>query len=82
VVTVTPANRKRFERLGVATVRLDLQWGVFVEPGDDRNQALEWLAEQDRATACREAFKYRAMLILTLVAAVAACIAAWPVVKG
>ena len=81
-MTITPANRELFEKLGATTVRLDVHMGEFIQTVADQNQALEWLAEQDRATARREAFKYWAMLILTLIAAVAACVAAWPVVKG
>jgi type IV secretory pathway component VirB8 len=44
-------------------------------------EAQEWMHEQQTKLERREAFRFWSMLIFTLIAAVAACIAAEPVVK-
>jgi hypothetical protein len=86
LVTITPNNRKLFESMGVDAVRIDLlrvfEGNQKIPPGPARDQALEWLKEQEVEQRRGETWRYRIMVWLTLVAAVAACIAAWPIVKG
>jgi hypothetical protein len=81
-MTITPNNRKLFESMGVHAVRTDLlrafKGNQRIPPGE----ALEWLSEQEGKQRRRETWRYWIMLWLTLVAAIAACIAAWPIVKG
>jgi hypothetical protein len=42
----------------------------------------DWLAEKEVEERKRSSLQYWAMIILTAIAAIAACIAAWPVLKG
>jgi hypothetical protein len=72
-MAITDENRRLFEDLGAQVVRNDMGMGVFFDLAD-REQALEWLAEIDRR---RENFLRWIMFGLTVVAAVAAVIAAW-----
>jgi hypothetical protein len=85
-MTITPNNRKLFESMGVDAVRTDLlrafEGNQRIPPGPGRHQALEWLSEQERKQRRRETLRYWITVGLTLVAAIAACIAAWPIVKG
>jgi hypothetical protein len=84
-MTITPDNRKLFESMGVDAVRTDLlrafEGNQRIPPGPGRQQALEWISEQERKQRRRETLRYRIMVVFTVVAAIAACIAAWPVVK-
>jgi hypothetical protein len=84
-MTITPANRKLFESLGVDVVRTDLLRGfegnVRIPRGPARDEAVEWLTEQERKQRKRETRRYWFMMGLTLVAAIAASIAAWPTIK-
>jgi hypothetical protein len=83
---ITPNNRKLFESLGVDVVRTDLLRGfegnTRIPRGPARVEALEWLTEQDGVQRRRETRRYWVMVFLTLVAAIAASIAAWPTLKG
>lgn len=85
VMTITPDNRKLFESMGVDAVRTDLlrafEGNQRIPPGPGRHQALEWLSEQERKQRRRETWHYWFMFVFTLVAAIAACIAALPIVK-
>jgi hypothetical protein len=85
-MTITPENRKLFESMGVDAVRTDLLRGFEgnqrIPPGPGRHQALEWLSEQERKQRRRETWRYWTTVWLMLIAAIAACIAAWPIVKG
>ena len=84
-MTVTLNNRKLFESMGVDAVRTDLlrafEGNQKIPPGPGRHQALEWLSEQERKQRRRETRRYWFMFVFTLVAAGAACIAAWSIVK-
>jgi hypothetical protein len=79
---ITAQNRARFEKMGPSFVRLDIAVGEFITTRGDQEQAFEWLNEKDLAARRREGFRYWFMIALTAVAAVAACIAAWPIIKG
>jgi hypothetical protein len=84
--TISPDNRKQFESMGIEAVRVDLLRGFEVNEriarGPARQEALDWLAEQDGKQRRRETIRYWSMVVLTAIAAFAACIAAWPIVKG
>jgi hypothetical protein len=47
-----------------------------------RGDIEDWLIEKETSTRKSNSRQFCAMLILTAIAAVAACIAAWPVLKG
>jgi hypothetical protein len=84
-MTITSNNRKLFESMGVDAVRTDLLRafeGNQRIPPAGRHEALEWLSEQEGKRRRRETRRYWFMFVFTLVAAIAACIAAWPIVKG
>jgi hypothetical protein len=85
-MTVTPNNRKLFESIGVDAVRTDLlrafEGNQRIPAGPGRHQALEWLSEQERKQRRRETLQYWLMFAFTVVAAIAACVAALPVVMG
>jgi hypothetical protein len=73
--------------MGVELVRIDLlrgfEGGVIRQgAGADRQQADEWITEQDRKRRRYERLRDAALILLAAVAAIAAMIAAWPVVKG
>jgi hypothetical protein len=48
----------------------------------NQDAAAAWLREQRDPDELREAGRFWGMRILTLIAAVAACIAAWPIIHG
>jgi hypothetical protein len=82
---IRPENRARFEQMGIELVRIDLLRGF--EGGMLRNEGLrqqadEWITEQDRKNRRYERLRDLALIVLTAIAAGAAMIAAWPVVKG
>ena len=85
LMTITPDNRKLFDSMGVDAVRTDLQRGFEgnqrIPPGPGRHEALEWLSEQEHKQRRRETLRYWFMFVFTVVAAIAACIAAGPIVK-
>jgi hypothetical protein len=76
-MTITPENRRRFEEMGYEMVRLDLlrafEGGCRIQ-GLDRDQAGEWVSEQDRKQR-RTATRIAALTLI------AAAIAAAPVIK-
>jgi hypothetical protein len=78
-VSIRPEIRGRFEKQGVYLTRQNLQMGNL--DGREHQEAIMWLAEEERKTTQRESARYSLMLFFTIVAAVAAIIAAWPVVK-
>jgi hypothetical protein len=49
--------------------------------GPEQQEAVRWIAEQQHASERRDAARYRMMPFFTIVAALAASIAAWPIVK-
>lgn len=56
--------------------------GSRVQDGAMRGEAVAWFAEQRALHERRENRRYLAMVILTFIAALAACIAVWPILKG
>ncbi len=72
-------SRVKFEKQGVLLTKLNLQMGNM--DGPEQQEAVSWIAEQQRASEQRDAVRYRWMLFFTIVAAMAASIAAWPTVK-
>jgi type IV secretory pathway component VirB8 len=68
--------------MGAAFVRLDIAMGQFIESNADQKEAFDWLHEQETIARKSRVRQFWAMIILTAIAAVAACIAAWPVLKG
>jgi hypothetical protein len=81
-MTVSPQNRAQFEIMGAAGLRSDMITGNYIKNRDTLDQAHEWLKEQDSIKERRESVRFWSMILLTAAAAIAACIAAWPVVKG
>jgi hypothetical protein len=80
-MTIEPASRVRFEGLGLSLMRIDVPVGAVISD-NLRDQALERIAEQEDAQTRRESWGFRVMIFLTAIAAIAACIAAWPVIKA
>jgi hypothetical protein len=76
-MTITPENRRRFEKMGYEMVRLDLlrafEGGCKIE-GADRDQAGEWVSEQNRK-------QQRIGTWIAVLTLIAAAIAAAPVIK-
>lgn len=68
-------SRAKFERLGLNFVRQRFGMGNF--DGEENVEAQRWMIEADR----KQRREQRAMLWLTLIAAVGAVIAAVPVVQ-
>jgi hypothetical protein len=93
---ITPDLRENFELYGTEVVALALGLGVLpvgsVQTGMpsfvlrmvlmNQTPAIEWLRERRDREERRESLGYWSMLILTAIAAIAACIAAYPIVKG
>ena len=77
-MTITPANRQKFEQMGYEQVRLDLLRGFEgnckIEGRDNRDQALEWMGQQERS-------RWRMSSVLLWLTLGAAVIAALPVIK-
>jgi hypothetical protein len=76
---IRPESRAKFEKQGVLLTRLNLQMGNM--DGPEQQEAIRWIAEQEHARERRDVARYRMMLFFTVVAALAASIAAWPIVK-
>jgi hypothetical protein len=68
--------------MGAAGLRADMITGNYIKNVDTLNQAHEWLIEQDSIKERRESVRFGSMILLTAAAAIAACIAAWPVING
>ncbi|MGC2341735.1 MAG: hypothetical protein WA453_09170 [Methyloceanibacter sp.] len=84
-MAISPENRTRFEAMGVELVRIDLLRafeGSMIARGTDRQQADEWITEQDRKRRRYGCWRDAALLLLTAIAAIGAAIAAWPVIRG
>jgi hypothetical protein len=84
-MAISPENRTRFEAMGVELVRIDLLRafeGTMIARGTDRQQADEWITEQDRKRRRYGCWRDAALLLLTAIAAIGAAIAAWPVIRG
>jgi hypothetical protein len=89
-MAISDESCARFEGIGVEPIRRELAVGnVFYLHGPEmRRQAQEWVVEQDAKLAEGtksgrriENIKYFVALFVSVVAAVAAMIAAWPVIK-
>jgi hypothetical protein len=72
-------SRVKFEKQGVYLTRLNVQMGNM--EAREQQEAITWLAEEEHKSATQETARYRLMLFFTFVAAAAALVAAWPVVK-
>jgi hypothetical protein len=78
-MSITPEHRKKFEKQGYDLTRQCLQMGIVDRQENIAAQA--WLTEQERKRRRSETWRFWWMLIFTIVAAVGASIAAWPIVK-
>ena len=76
---IRPESRAKFEKQGVFLTKLNLQMGNM--DGPEQQEAVSWIAEQERASKQRDSVRYGWMLFFTIAAAMAASIAAWPIVK-
>ena len=69
---------------GIEVTRMRLAQGLPIVRDSNRNPppglAAEWLAKQDRKRECRDGWRFWSVLIFTVVAALAAAVAAVPVV--
>ena len=86
-MTIDPDNRKMFERMGTDAVRIDLlrsfEGNERIPRGTTaRQEAVDWLSEQDCKQRRRETRHYWVIVGLTAIAAIAGCIAAWPIIEG
>ena len=79
---IDPQNRALFEKIGLEVMRIDFPMGTVIPDGPARGQALEWIAEQEAKQRRRDTCRFWAILIFTIIAAVAACIAAWPILRS
>jgi type IV secretory pathway component VirB8 len=80
-MTIRPKSRAKFEKLGLQYVRKDIGFGFSIEDALQTEEAKEWMHEQEIKLERRESWRFWSMLLFTLIAAVAACIAAEPIVK-
>jgi hypothetical protein len=78
--------RKAFEKTGPETLRLQLGRNDYA--GEYRQEAIKWLLEQDAKAAAIERERFQTMrrwtiigVVVAAIAAIAALIAAWPVIK-
>jgi hypothetical protein len=78
-MSIRPESRAKFEKQGVFLTQLNVQMENM--GGPEQQEAISWLAEEQRNTSWRETVRYSLMLGFTFVAAVGAIIAAWPVVR-
>jgi hypothetical protein len=76
---IRPEQRAKFERMGLAFVRQWLQMGVV--DSVENLEVQQWIMEESRRVERKETLRYWGMLVMTFIAAVAAVIAAVPVVK-
>ncbi len=78
-MNIRPENQAKFAKQGVYLTRQNIQMCNMGEP--EHQEAIAWLAVEEHKAARREAVRYQLMLGFTIIAAVAASIAAWPVIK-
>jgi hypothetical protein len=79
-MTISPEQRATFEQLGIDFVRNDVALSPIIQDGAESLAALEWMHEQNVRLARRDALRFWWMFTFTFIAAVAASIAAWPVI--
>jgi hypothetical protein len=75
---IDPDNRLRFDLMGLERVRIALLRGFDLPRGPMREDALDWVAEQED----RQESRQRIILIATIMAAVGAWIAALTLLSG
>jgi hypothetical protein len=80
-VAINPASRAKFKEMGLNAVRGDIGRGWLIPDYEESMEAREWVREQEIKLEGYDRWRFWSMLIFTLVAAVAACIAAWPILK-
>jgi hypothetical protein len=78
-MSIRPDSRAKFEKQGVFLTKRNLEMENM--DGPEQLEAVSWLAEQERFSKRRDCVQYGLMLLFTIIAAVSAMIAAWPVVK-
>jgi hypothetical protein len=78
-MNIRPVSQAKFAKQGVRLTLLNILMGNM--DGRENQEAIDWLAVEERRADRREAVRFRWMLLFTVVAAVAASIAAWPVIK-
>ena len=74
-MSIRPESRTKFEKQGVGLTLRNLQMGNM--DGPETQEAVSWIEEQEHAAHQRD----RLVLIFTIIAAAAALVAAWPIVK-
>jgi hypothetical protein len=77
--------RAALEKLGEDVVRHRLANRMPIGDGADNlpyDEARAWLSEKAAARQSTERFRFSTILIIAVISAVAAMIAAWPVVKA
>ena len=89
-MAIPDRDRSRYEAIGLTAIRRELEVGnvQYLHGEVQRRQAREWVVEQEakaqeeRENARRlENRRFIASLFVSIIAAVAAVIAAWPVIK-
>jgi hypothetical protein len=87
-MTISDRNRAQFEAIGLSAIRRELAVGnnyYLPIDAESQRQAREWVNEKLEEQRREKATDKRWQIIIGgagLVAAVAACIAAWPIVKA
>jgi hypothetical protein len=82
--------RERFKFYGEPLMIVAIESGDGTRIGTElaklgqehREEIVSWLQECRDLEARREALRFWSMLVLTLIAAIAASIAAWPIIRG
>jgi type IV secretory pathway component VirB8 len=81
IVAISPDSRAKFEKLGLNSVRKDIGMGWLISDHEESLQARAWVREQEIRLERYDRLRFWSMLIFTFIAAVAACIAAEPILK-
>jgi len=90
-MAISDANRAYFEDIGLSRVSRELVWRspYYLNNNEQRRQASEWVGEQlakpqqeKRAAKMHETTRFYAALLVSILAAIATLVAAWPVIKG
>ena len=87
--------RAEMKKLGLSVIKMrladresagpgrgSLVRNICAHPEPLRSFVEDWVIEEERSVEGREKTRFRWMVLLTAVAAVAAVIAAWPIVKS
>jgi hypothetical protein len=89
-MAISEAARAKFEQIGLQVCRNDIAMGFLFQNDEAlHRQMVEWVIEQDKIEACRLLKERSSTLLWTkvsagaaLIAAVAAVIAAYPILFG